>query len=314
MTLAWHSDTWEREKASWPNHDLSTFVVAGGVRWHVQRAGNGPSILLLHGTGASTHSWRDLLPILARHYSVLAMDLPGHGFSDQVRAAHRSIDGMSSSVDALLRELDFKPLYCVGHSAGAVIACRMAIDGHIEPRDIVSLNGAFLPLRGAASIVFSPIAKLLAGSALVPQLLARHADNRANIARVLASTGSRLDATGIALYQRLVRNPKHIAGALGMMGHWDLHGFARDLPRLKTRLVLIAAENDRTVPASQALVIARRVARAEVVSLPNLGHLAHEEDPEGVAAEIIKHCRHESLQPSEVVRPSGINPMEGMHS
>ncbi len=301
MTLLWHSDSWEREKSSWPNHELSTFVVAGGVRWHVQQTGSGPTILLVHGTGASTHSWRDLIPLLGRHYSVLAMDLPGHGFSDQVTGSSRSIEGMSNSVNALLHELDFKPLHCVGHSAGAVIACRMAIDGHIEPRNIVSLNGAFLPLRGAASMMFSPIAKLLAGSTLVPQLLARHADNRANIARVLANTGSRLDATGITLYQRLVRNPKHIAGALGMMGQWDLHGFARDLPRLKTRLVLMAAENDKTVPATQALVIARRVARAEVVRLPDLGHLAHEEEPIRVAAEIMKQCRCE-------------DPIEGLQS
>jgi magnesium chelatase accessory protein len=295
MATAGYSESWEREKSSWPNHDLSRFVAAAGVRWHVQQTGSGPTMLLVHGTGASTHSWRDLIPILGRHYSVLAMDLPGHGFSDQVSAAGRSIEGMSKNVHALLRELDFKPRYCVGHSAGAVIACRMALDGHIEPRDIVSLNGAFLPLRGAASLMFTPIARLLAGSSLVPQLLARHADNRANVARVLANTGSRLDAAGITLYQRLVRNPNHIAGALGMMGQWDLHAFERDLPRLKTRLVLIVGGNDKTVPPEQALTIARRVASAEVVRLPNLGHLAHEEEPLLVADEIIKYCRGEEL-------------------
>jgi hypothetical protein len=62
-------------------------------------------------------------------------------------------------------------------------------------------------------------------------------------------------------------------------------------------------------------VIARRVARAEVVSLPNLGHLAHEEDPVRVAAEIIKHCHRESLQPGEGVPPTdGLHPIEGLHS
>ena len=54
---------------------------SGAVREHVQRLGRGPSMLLLHGTGASTHSFRDLLPALAEHFDVLAPDLPGHGFT-----------------------------------------------------------------------------------------------------------------------------------------------------------------------------------------------------------------------------------------
>ena len=61
---------------------LALTVAAGGLRWHVQVAGDGPVLLLLHGTGAATHSWRDLLPLLAERFTVVAPDLPGHGRSD----------------------------------------------------------------------------------------------------------------------------------------------------------------------------------------------------------------------------------------
>ena len=281
---------WEREKSTWPNHHLSRFVEAGGIRWHVQQSGRGPHMLLVHGTGASTHSWRDIIPVLAQSYTVLAADLPGHAFTDAVPATRRSISGMAEAMAGLLAALQFKPDYCVGHSAGAVILCRMALSGCISPRAIISINGAFMPLSGAAGLLFSPIAKLLASSSLLPRLLARRAANPANVARVLAGTGSRIDTVGLDLYTRLVSNPKHLAGALGMMSSWDLHAFERELPHLTTPLTLMVAENDRTVPPKQAQTVKRMVANAAVFSLPNLGHLAHEEQPSLVAAQILRIC------------------------
>jgi hypothetical protein len=60
---------WASDGADWPNRDASRFVDAGGLRWHVQVAGSGPVLLLMHGTAASTHSfaalcrcWRSALP------------------------------------------------------------------------------------------------------------------------------------------------------------------------------------------------------------------------------------------------------------
>jgi magnesium chelatase accessory protein len=248
-------------------------------------------MLLVHGTGASTHSWRGLMPLLSPHYTVVAVDLPGHGFSGSVVGARSSIGGMSACLAQLLRELALQPAYCVGHSAGAVILCRLALDGHIAPRVIVALNGAFLPLAGAAGVLFAPLARLMASGSLVPRLVAWSAGNPAQVARMLTATGSRLDAAGIELYTRLVREPRHVAGALEMMGNWNLQRFERDLPRLATPLALIVADNDRTVPPRQALSVKRLVANAEIHRLPALGHLAHEEAPVVVAEQILKICR-----------------------
>jgi magnesium chelatase accessory protein len=281
---------WESEKFSWPNHRLSRFVEAGGIRWHVQQAGNGPAMLLIHGTGASTHSWRDLIPLLAEHHEVLALDLPGHAFTDAVDGAHSSIRGMSNLLGALLKELHFIPEYCVGHSAGGVILCQMALMQHIDPRLIVSINGAFLPLRGLPGMALSWIAKLFSISSLMPRLLARRAADPAKVRRVLAGTGSNIDAECLGLYTRLVSEPRHLTGTLRMLSNWDLYEFQKDLPRLRTPLVLIVAENDRTVPPQQAATVQQRVARASIISLPALGHLAHEEAPAVLAEQIIQIC------------------------
>lgn len=280
----------EYEKPGWPNQRLSRFVVAGGIRWHIQESGSGPTLLLIHGTGASTHSWRDLIPRLAQDYSVLALDLPGHALTDLVDGAQCSIRGMSDLLAALLRELHFVPEYCVGHSAGGVILCQMALMQHIAPRVIVSVNGAFLPLRGLPGKTLSLIARLFVSNSLIPRILARRASDPARVRRVLVSTGSNIDAECLALYTRLVREPRHLVGTLRMLSRWNLYEFERDFSRLSTPLVLIVAENDRTVSPLEAKIVQRRVAQAKIVSLRGLGHLAHEEAPEVLAKEIAQIC------------------------
>ena len=197
---------------------------------------------------------------------------------------------MSELFGELLRALDVRPHYCVGHSAGAVVLCRLALDGRISPRCIVGINGAFLPLRGAARFLFSPIAQLLARSSVLPRLIACRGGNAGSVARVIEGTGSQLDPAGIDLYMRLVRDPAHIAGTLAMLGHWDLHAFEKELPRLATPLTLLVGENDRAVPPAQALTVQRRVVQVDVTRLPGLGHLAHEEQPARVAQEIAKYA------------------------
>ena len=120
---------------------------------------------------------------------------------------------------------------------------------------IVALNGAFAPFGGVASHVLPSLAKALFLNPFAPRYFAWSAD-RAAVARLLAGTGSTLDARGVDLYARLMRNPAHVEGALAMMAHWDLHALNRDLPRLATPLALIVAANDRTVRPQGARNIA----------------------------------------------------------
>jgi magnesium chelatase accessory protein len=280
----------EHELGTWPNHEFSRFVDAGGIRWHIQQTGSGPNLLLIHGTAASTHSWRDLIPILSRQFTVLALDLPGHGFTASTTVPQSSIAGMSNLVVALLNQLNFVPQFVVGHSAGAVVLANMALGQQIDPRVIISVNGAFLPLVGTASALFAPLAKLLATSSYLPRLLARRAAHPDNVARVLRSTGSELSPEGVELYVRLVRQPSHIRGALRMMSQWDLDSFISQLALLKQPLALLVASNDKAVSLQQAIEVMQHVKNATLYPLAGLGHLAHEEAPALVADRILQIC------------------------
>lgn len=282
---------WDRDGRDWPLRETSRFVAAGGLRWHVQVSGQGPVVLLLHGTGAATHSWRGLAPLLAREFTVVAPDLPGHGFTTGRPAQGLSLPGMASALGALLVALGLGPTLVVGHSAGAAIAARMSLDGHLPDAALVSLNGALATPPGLPALLFSPVAKLLAASSLVPKVFAWSVGDRAAVERLVTGTGSTLDASGIEFYGRLVRNTTHVAGVLEMMSQWDLAPLERDLSRLRARICLVVAGNDRAVPPSEGKRLAAVMPAAQLVTLPELGHLAHEEDPERIAGIIRESVR-----------------------
>jgi len=279
---------WEHDGADWPNHAASRIVSAAGFRWHVQIMGRGPVLLALHGTGASTHSWRDLAPLLAQHFTVVAPDLPGHGFTATPDRHHMSLQGIARSLGVLLKELDLSPEVAIGHSAGAAIMVRMALDGIITPRLLVSLNGALLPLPSMPSELFSPLARVMASVPFLPQFAAWQAGSMGAVEQMIRSSGSKLDDRGIALYRRLVSNPGHVAGALEMMAEWNLRAFGRDLPSLKTPLLQIVGGQDGTIPPEDAKRIEKLLPHATTIKLPGLGHLAHEEDAAAHAALIIE--------------------------
>jgi magnesium chelatase accessory protein len=242
---------WAKDGRDWPNHAASRFVEAASMRWHVQVMGQGPALLLLHGTGAATHSWRDVMPKLA--------------------------------VAGLLRTLNVNPIRAVGHSAGAAVLVRMAVERLFAPQDIISFNGAFFPVTGVAGQFFSPLAKTFANATLVQKLFSKMADRKA-VERLLRDTGSTIDAEGITLYQKLFSNEGHIAGTLGMMAAWDLHWVPQDLKNLPVPMTLVFASGDRTIPPARAAEAAKLVPHPSLIEIKGLGHLAHEEDPTGAAA------------------------------
>jgi magnesium chelatase accessory protein len=284
---------WARDGHDWPNRESSHFEHAAGLRWHVQRMGAGPAALLLHGTGASTHSWRDLLPLLARDFHVVALDLPGHGFTEAPERDRLSLPAMARGLTALLGKLGVEPEGIVGHSAGAAIAMQMVLTGAVAPSCLISLNGALLPFKGVASQLFPSVARLLVLNPLVPRLFAWRAGSTEAVTQLLEGMGSRLDARGQDLYQRLFSNRVHVASTLGMMANWDLEALGRSFGRLDLPVLLVVGAGDRAVPPGDARAVAQRLPDARIETLPGAGHLIHEEKPGDIAAligaEMLRH-------------------------
>lgn len=279
---------WARQGAGWPNREASRFVESRPHRWHVQAAGpaDAPRVLLLHGAGGATHSWRGVLPDLARDHRVMAPDLPGHGFTRLGARWRSGLPAMAEDAAALMAAEDFAPDVIVGHSAGAAVALRLALDMARKPRLVIGFNAALGNFPGLAGWLFPIMAKMLAANPLTA-LVASRLSTEASVARLIEGTGSRIDAEGLALYGRLISDRAHVDGALRMMAQWSLDRLNADLPRLEVPALLIAAEKDLAVPPETSEQAAGRMQAGKAERWPGLGHLAHEEAP-ARAAEAIR--------------------------
>jgi magnesium chelatase accessory protein len=285
---------WTRDGSDWPNRSASRFVEAGGLTWHVQVVGDvasaRPVLLLVHGTGASTHSWRDVVPLLAERFTVVVPDLPGHGFTSSPGASRMNLPDMARAIAELIDHLQLKPDIVVGHSAGVVLLIRMCLDQRISPKLLISLNGALLPFGGLAGVVFSPLAKILAANPLAARFVAKRGESARRVSDVLEGTGSKLDSRGLDLYRRLFASPGHVASALQMMAGWDLVPLQHELPRLTVPLLLVLASDDRAVSPETGITVRDRVPGARIKYLRNVGHLAHEERPAEIAELIVREA------------------------
>ena len=272
---------WDAYKAQWPNAVHSQFVSTPGLRWHVQVMGQGPVMLLLHGTGASTHTWRRMLPVLASSYTVVCPDLPGHAFTTPHASLNLSLPNVSGFLDQLLGALKLKPSVVVGHSAGAALGAHWVLQhSRAEAKTaLVALNPAWLALPGLAYWLFPPAAKLMALNPATGFLAAKFLATPEQAERLIASTGSRLSAQDLSYYAALLASSTHINGVLSMMSSWNVQSLEGRLQQLKGPVLMCIGSNDQTVSPIQAQKAAKLMPHAQTRFFEGLGHLAHEEDP-----------------------------------
>ena len=281
----------------WPHRAASVRLRVAPHDWHVQLFGSGPEILLLHGAGASGHSFRKLVPLLGG-YRLIVPDLPGQGFTRAGNRMRLGIDPMAQDLSALMVDQGWHPAAIIGHSAGGALALRLAETLPVPPRALVGINAALGTFEGLAGWLFPKLAKVMAAMPLIGRTLAGAPWGQDRVERILRSTGSRLDHEGVQLYRTLMASPGHVDCTLAMMAQWDLAPLLARLDRTVPPVLLIAAEGDSAVPMKVSRNAAHVIPRAEYVPVSRYGHLLHEEAA-GSAASLILPWLAQKLQSAQ---------------
>lgn len=273
---------WARDLRTWPNHSASRRLRVRPHEWHIQEMGDGPTVLLLHGAGASTHTWRDILPQLAEIHHVVALDLPGQGFTRAGTLRRCGLDRMAEDIAALCLSQNWHLRAIIGHSAGAALALALSeiLDPDTGPDLVLGLNPALGNFDGVAGWLFPVLAKFLAINPLTSYLFAGGAPQLKRTRRIIESTGSHLDQAGLGLYARLMADRAHVEATLQMMSQWHIDPLLDRLERIETHCHFITGDRDRAVPPETASSAAARLPDCGLTRLSNLGHLAHEEQPQ----------------------------------
>ncbi len=276
-----------KESIDWELIDKpGTVVEIDGYGVHYIDRGSGPAIVLVHGFGGQTYSYRSLIPILARDHRVIAVDLKGYGYSERSATAGLSHTDQAEMLYALLAKLGIERAVFVGHSMGGGIVQRLAAR-HPDCVDALVLAASVtgeerFSRRTLPALIIKPLMPLLAGIA------ARRIYNASFYDRSLASPEH------FAEYIR----PATIKGSMdGLLA--SMRDSARDEPiaaeRITCPVLLLYGADDRAVPLSAAQRIRERTPSARLVVIDKAGHLLLEEKPEECAATIVDFLRESHL-------------------
>ncbi len=246
-------------------------------------AGKGPVLLLVHGMGGNFRNWESVIGPLARHHTVIAPDLPGHGESETGHGDY-SLGAFASTLRDLLLTLGHERATLVGHSLGGGVAMQfgdpfpemverlvLVSSGGLGPEVSPVLRAATLPgaglfIQATAALgqhVVPPLAQGLERIGLRPN---------ADVAEVVCGYGSLSDDDRRAAFLATVR------GVIGPQGQRVSAGqrllLAENIP-----VLIIWGERDRIIPASHGAQAQRQLPHSRLEIFDNVGHIPQIEVP-----------------------------------
>ena len=279
------------------------FASVGGGRIFHYDIGTGEPVVLLHGYNHHAEAWvRNIGPLAAAGWRVIALDLPGFGRSG-VPEMRYSLPGYAGFLADFLDTLGIGSAHLVGSSMGGAIALRLAVDHPDRVNSVTGVDAAgfFTHVPRYWSIAANPLAKVLIRPFLGQKRLLRWSHSRAYYDSTLSST-EQTDLMAEAYAQPGYKD--HIlamAESMLLAPESDLLWDA--LPGIKAPVLIVWGRQDRTISVRHAYRAAQRLPSAAVVIYDQCGHLPMYEKPDDFNRDLAAFLgRHRKASPRQRLR------------
>jgi len=257
-------------------------VEVDGYGVHVVERGAGPAVLLIHGFGGHTFSYRHQLPVLSRDHRTIAVDLKGYGYSQRDPDAGLSQTDQARMLKGLFERLEVEDAVVVGHSMGGAVAQRFAATYPKLVHALVLVASAPVDLRVPAMNVPAPLLR-----PVLPAL--------AGLAARRIFSASFYDRSKAApdVFEEYIR-PSRIQGSMdGLLRMTRERAEDRpvDMSSITQPVLLLYAADDRIVKLNRAQDVRARLPQARLVVVDRAGHLLLEERPDECNGAILSFLR-----------------------
>jgi pimeloyl-ACP methyl ester carboxylesterase len=246
--------------------------------------GSGPAILLIHGIAGSSNAWRDVMPVLARRYTVIAPDLIGHGQSAKPIGDY-SLGAYASGLRDLLRVLDLSRATVVGQSFGGGVAMQLAYQHPDLCERLVLVDSGGLGREVSWLLRFMT---LPASEYLMPVLFPAIVRERGNeLSRMLHRRGVRMARVGemwrsyaslteTVNRQSFIRTLRSVIDPGGQtVSAMDRLYLAGEIPTM-----IVWGDCDSIIPVSHAYAAHQAIPGSRLEIIEGSGHFPHVEAPE----------------------------------
>ncbi len=265
-------------------NDNGSFLNIEGKSIYVEDYDQAPekeAVVLIHGFGGSSFSWRHSAPFFASQgYRVIALDMKGFGLSHKDFKSNYSHPAQARIIGDILDQLGIEQAYFVGHSMGTSVMFHFASIFPEKVLGMVSVNGALSPGNSSTYLSklasFGPISR--AGKVFLTHYL-----NKGRIQEVLESAYYNKENVSEEVldgyYYRLV-NGEWYNSLLAMIRDTDKNGISHPLEEFDFPTLIIIGENDSWINRADIEKWGDKLPSAEYRVIYGTGHMTMEEKPQ----------------------------------
>jgi pimeloyl-ACP methyl ester carboxylesterase len=255
-----------------------------GVDIHWEETGAGPAVVLVHGLSDWHRTWSPIAPLLAaRGYRVVAVDLPGHGFSGRPDVPY-TLEWNARVIGAWIDAVGLDRFSVVGHSYGGGVAQMLTLThaARIDHIGLIAPGGFGNEVNLAVRLVSVPYVWPLLGQSLLVPLMFLTAPLGGRDNKDLAARAAVNGRPGTA--RALSRTARDVIRMKGQVRHFFDYAYDADFVPPTT---VFWGDRDHVLPVAQATRACEALQGMRLVRFPNAGHYPHHDEPKNFTNELV---------------------------
>ncbi|MEH7333878.1 alpha/beta hydrolase [Neobacillus drentensis] len=247
------------------------FLQVGDLQIHYEIEGEGDPLIILHGMGNNSQSWKKQLSGLSKQYTVIAWDAPGYGKSSDPKEELREFRQFADVLKGFIENLNYESVTLLGHSMGSAIALDFCYR-FPEKVDALIISDA---TRGAAALSGEENDRKLKNrlnniESLEPKELAA-----LRVKELLSpNPDPEIKKEAERIYSQIrPMGFRSVAYSLFHLNQMDI------LASISAPTLVICGEFDIVTPISESQIFHESIKDSKFVTIPGTGHLCYQEDP-----------------------------------
>ncbi len=257
------------------------FIRVNNHEIHYIKKGRGRAVVLVHGFGGSTYTWRNLIPLLSENYTIYAFDLLGFGLSDKPQDGSYDLASQAEIVLGFLDAAGLPSATLIGHSMGGVVVSYAAAKKPAKADKLVIIEGGFYH-DGAPSFLkylFFPLGRLMAKNFYTKKF---------RVKSLLPSFYNKSIVTDevIEAYLQAGRTPNAVEALATMMNNVGPRTYAGLSSRITQPTLLAWSSNNKNNPIEDGQRLKKEIPDSHLTVIDQCGHYVQEEKPVELAKAI----------------------------